>query len=97
MKTMPPENFLTQQAGGSQVEATATPVSQWKTPLIYRHAITFTLAGNYMELMRYAQALQGLSSQVLWDKAVLAAKAYPENELTMTVYTLSLDATWLSI
>jgi MSHA biogenesis protein MshJ len=96
MKTMPPENFLTQQTSATQPEA-ATTTGQFKTPLIYRHAITFTLAGSYMELMRYAQALQDLSSQVLWDKAVLVSKTYPENELTITVYTLSLDATWLSI
>jgi MSHA biogenesis protein MshJ len=99
MKTMPPENFLS-RAPAEQVSADPTTVAQNSTfnaPLIYRHAITFTLAGNYMELMHYAQALQDLSSQVLWDKAVLAAKAYPENELTITVYTLSLDATWLSI
>lgn len=99
MKTMPPENFLNRDAGGlgnvSQVTTSAT--GDPNSPLIYRHAITFTLAGNYMDLMQYAQALQDLSSQVLWDKAVLAAKAYPENELTITVYTLSLDATWLSI
>ena len=99
MKTMPPENFLSRTSSEQTNSglATTTQESAYKTPLIYRHAITFTLAGNYMELMRYAQALQDLSSQVLWDKAVLAAKTYPENELTMTVYTLSLDATWLSI
>ena len=99
MKTMPPENFLSRdnhdQVSGNQAEV--GKVSTYKTPLIYRHDITFTLAGNYMELMRYAQALQDMSSQVLWDKAVLIAKNYPENELTITVYTLSLDATWLSI
>jgi MSHA biogenesis protein MshJ len=99
MKTMPPENFLNRNADESGmtgiVNTNATVATN--APRIYRHAIIFTLAGNYMDLMQYAQALQGLSSQVLWDKAVLAAKAYPENELAITVYTLSLDATWLSI
>ena len=99
MKTMPPENFLSREVNAQTPtdQAVDGKVSAYKTPLIYRHAITFTLAGNYMELMRYAQALQDMSSQVLWDKAVLTAKTYPENELTITVYTLSLDATWLSI
>jgi MSHA biogenesis protein MshJ len=99
MKTMPPENFLSREVNAQTPtdQAADGKVSAYKTPLIYRHAITFTLAGNYMELMRYAQALQDMSSQVLWDKAVLTAKTYPENELTITVYTLSLDATWLSI
>lgn len=91
MKTLPPENFLTAKP------AADTQPAHTDQTLIYRHAMTMTLAGNYMELMRYAQALQAMSSQVLWEKAVLAAKTYPENELTITVYTLSLDATWLSI
>lgn len=91
MKTLPPEHFLNAKP---TAETATAPSDQ---ALIYRHAITMTLAGNYMELMRYAQALQAKSSQVLWEKAVLAAKTYPENELTITVYTLSLDATWLSI
>lgn len=91
MKTVPPEHFLTDKP------ATEAPAAHTDQALIYRHAITMTLAGNYMELMRYAQALQAKSSQVLWEKAVLATKTYPENELTITVYTLSLDATWLSI
>jgi len=99
MKTMPPENFLTFDSVESkdQGQAAQGQTASPSAPLIYRHAITFTLAGNYMDLMQYAQALQDLSSKVLWDKAVLAAKTYPENELTITVYTLSLDATWLSI
>jgi len=91
MKTLPPENFLTAKP------AADTQPTHTGQALIYRHAMTMTLAGSYMELMRYAQALQAMSSQVLWEKAVLAAKTYPENELTITVYTLSLDDTWLSI
>lgn len=95
MKTLAPENFLNAQSTSAPaIEPTAAHNAQ---PLIYRHAITMTLAGNYMALMRYAQALQSMSSQVLWEKAVLVTKTYPENELTITVYTLSLDATWLSI
>lgn len=95
MKTLAPENFLNAQStAATATESASAPNGQ---PLIYRHAITMTLAGNYMALMRYAQALQSMSSQVLWEKAVMVTKAYPENELTITVYTLSLDATWLSI
>lgn len=64
---------------------------------VYQHGLTLTLSGRYMDLLQYAEALQGLSAQVLWDKAELTAKDYPLSELTVNVYTLSLDATWLSI
>jgi MSHA biogenesis protein MshJ len=66
-------------------------------PTVYQHGLILTLSGRYMDLLQYAEALQGLSAQVLWDKAELTAKDYPLSELTVTVYTLSLDATWLSI
>ncbi|MGZ8270097.1 MAG: MSHA biogenesis protein MshJ, partial [Methylophilus sp.] len=66
-------------------------------PVIYRHGLELTLSGKYMALMRYTEDLEKLSQQVLWDKAVLKTKEYPVNELTITVYTLSLDKTWLSI
>lgn len=66
-------------------------------PTVYQHGLILTLSGRYMDLLQYAEALHGLSAQVLWDKAELTAKDYPLSELTVTVYTLSLDATWLSI
>jgi MSHA biogenesis protein MshJ len=96
MKTIAPENFLEKP---DKADATAESPGHVDhgLPVIYRHGLELTLSGNYMELMHYAEALQALSRKVLWDKAVLNTKEYPVSELTVTVYTLSLDKTWLSI
>jgi MSHA biogenesis protein MshJ len=96
MKTIPPEDFLEKPIKVDPITGSASNVDP-DLPVIFRHGLELTLSGNYMELMRYAEALQALSHQVLWDKAVLNTKEYPVSELTITVYTLSLDKTWLSI
>jgi MSHA biogenesis protein MshJ len=65
--------------------------------LLYKHGLEVTIAGKYFDLMRYAETLERLPMRVMWSKADLHTKEYPLNELTITVYTLSLDKTWLSI
>ena len=98
MKTLPAENFLNQSKQEQVPVANASAQdADMQLPVIYRHGLELTLSGKYMALMRYTEALEKLSQQVLWDKAVLKTKEYPVNELTITVYTLSLDKTWLSI
>jgi MSHA biogenesis protein MshJ len=95
-----PQN-IPAEAGYSYVKpntgAASSGVAQEAHAVIYKHGLALTLSGNYLDLLHYAEALQGLSNQVLWDNAVLITKEYPVSELTVTVYTLSLDKTWLSI
>ncbi len=64
---------------------------------VYKHGLEITVAGQYLDLMRYAAAIENLPMHVLWSKAALRVKDYPTSELTLTLYTLSLDKTWLSI
>jgi MSHA biogenesis protein MshJ len=99
MKTLEPENVLlkktsTQNDGVAVVATTLTTDGQ---ATIYKHGLEITISGHYLDLLEYADALQTLSNQVLWEKAVLTTKAHPVSELTVTIYTLSLDKTWLSI
>ena len=35
--------------------------------------------------------------QMFWSKAVLDAVAYPQLTLTLTLFTLGLEAAWLSV
>jgi MSHA biogenesis protein MshJ len=99
MKTLTPENFLIKKGDALQPNTgeASSGMSKASEGVIYKHALSLTLAGNYLDLLHYAESLQALSNQVLWESAVLTSKEHPVNELTMTVYTLSLDKTWLSI
>jgi MSHA biogenesis protein MshJ len=64
---------------------------------IFKHGVTLTLRGSYAELTRYVTALEGLPVQMFWGDAQLQVDTYPDAELTLTLYTLSLDKTWLSL
>jgi len=97
MKTLPPINFIRADAPTTTGPMQAQPTGQANEIGVYQHGLELTLSGHYMALMRYAESLQGLSQQVWWDKAELVTKDYPESELTVTVYTLSLDKTWLTL
>jgi MSHA biogenesis protein MshJ len=97
MKTHPPVNFIKTVLVDDGAPTNAGLPNVAEQAGVYQHGLELTLSGHYMDLLHYAEALQGLSNQVLWDKAEFSSKAYPMSELTVTVYTLSLDKTWLSI
>jgi len=65
--------------------------------LIYRHGLEVTVSGSYLELLAYARDLEKLPKQLYWGALELDAASYPKVSMKLTVYTLSLDPTWLSV
>jgi MSHA biogenesis protein MshJ len=63
---------------------------------IYQHAVEIVVHGNYMDVMNYLTALEAIRWQLYWSKAKFQVDTYPTGTLTLTVYTLSLDKTWLN-
>lgn len=94
MKTMVPEILLKKDTKQS---AQPTDVHEAGAPVIYKHGLEITLSGQYLELLKYAESLEKSNLHVLWSNASLDAKDYPVSQLTLSVYALSLDKTWLSI
>jgi MSHA biogenesis protein MshJ len=64
---------------------------------VFKHGVEITIEGNYLDLLDYVAELEKMPWHVLWSKAALNAEHYPDSQLKLTVYTLSLDKTWLSI
>ncbi len=64
---------------------------------IYKHGVQIRVRGSYPELLRYVSALEKLPVQVFWGEVSLQAEQYPDSVLALTVYTLSLDKTWLTV
>lgn len=64
---------------------------------VFKHGVQMTLRGNYLDLLQYLSALEKLPQQMYWAQAKMGVVQYPSTELTVTVYTLSLDKTWLQI
>ena len=69
---------------------------------IFKHGVEMTIEGRYLDLLDYVASVEKMPWHVLWARANLVVDTQnttqtPLSQLTLTVYTLSLDKTWLSI
>ena len=64
---------------------------------IFRHGVQITVRGSYLDLLRYLTELEHLPTQMFWGMARMNVVQYPAAELTLTIYTLSMDKTWLQV
>jgi len=104
LNTLPPQNLVerpAQPTDGSNVQSVPTPVAPnqvtTQESTLFKHGVEITVEGRYLDLLEYVAAIENMHWHVLWNRAELSAKPFPNNQLKLTVYTLSLDKTWLSI
>jgi MSHA biogenesis protein MshJ len=64
---------------------------------IYKHGVKITVRGSYADLLQYLTALEKLPTQMYWGVVKMDVVQHPTVELTLTLYTLSLDKTWLQV
>jgi MSHA biogenesis protein MshJ len=101
LQTLPPAPLLAaapaKPEAGAEAKtakpAGATPPTA-KGSGIVKHGIEIRMAGGYLDLLGYLTELENLPQKLLWGRMALAS-AYPRSELTLTVYTLSLDSVWM--
>lgn len=74
----------------------AKPAAGVETGL-YQHGLDLTLEGRFGDLLAYATQLEGQPLHVLWSRTRIDALAYPKVTMTLTLYTLSLERTWLQL
>lgn len=87
---------LVENTGVAGKEVVAVPESAVEKQ-VFKHGVKLTLRGNYLDLLQYLVALEKLPQQMYWARAQMGVVQYPTAELTLTLYTLSLDKTWLQI
>ena len=93
LHTLPVTPLIEQSAEENGLQAAAmTPDSQ-----VFKHGVQITVRGNYLDLMQYLAALERLPVQMFWGMAKMNVVKHPVAELTLTIYTLSLDKTWMLI
>ena len=90
LKTLPVKGLL-------ESSAESTEQAPKQDVPVFKHGVEITIEGRYLDLLEYVTELEKMPWHVLWSKAALNAEHYPDSQLTLTVYTLSLDQTWLSI
>lgn len=66
---------------------------------IYKHGIEIKIAGGYHDLLAYVNDIEHAPQKLLWGSLRLSSPSdkYPVGELTLTLYSLSLEATWLAV
>ena len=82
------------------IEPSADALASQTTGLerqIYKHGVKITVRGSYADLLQYLTALEKLPTQMYWSVVKMDVVQYPAVELTLTLYTLSLDKTWLQV
>ena len=80
-------------------DTTVPPVQPLVVPdkQVFKHGVQITVRGSYLDLLQYLNALEHLPVQMFWGMAKLNVVQYPAAELTLTLYTLSLDKIWLQV
>lgn len=94
-----PEQRGGQSDSGGAVQSLGTTQAVGKNQgfAIYRHGVELKLNGDYPALTAYLKQLEGQKRPVLWEEVQLKALEYPKAELTLRLYTLSVDPAWLSL
>ena len=63
---------------------------------VFRHAVELTVGGSYADLYAYLRHLERMP-RIYWGKADYDVRKHPNATLKLTVYTLSLDKTWIQV
>jgi MSHA biogenesis protein MshJ len=98
LKTLPVAPLLEKKpdAGGSGAVKIADKLAASSAGL-FKHGVEIRLEGSYQELAAYLERLEKSQSKLLWSSISLSAEKHPRLVLALTVYTLSLDRTWLIV
>ena len=109
LKTLPTKGLLDSSSENTNMSTTTPPLTEQNSAQlnhaetnkqnlpVFKHGVEVTIEGRYLDLLEYVSELEKMPWHVLWSKADLNVKNYPYSQLKLTVYTLSLDQTWLSI
>jgi MSHA biogenesis protein MshJ len=102
LKTLAPTPLIVRAAGKADEKKEGeikdmAPVVREPAANIYRHGLEITLAGNYDALLAYLTRIENSPQKVLWGRLELKVDKHPRNEITLVLYTLSLDPSWLVV
>ncbi|MDO8291703.1 MAG: agglutinin biogenesis protein [Gallionella sp.] len=98
LKTLPVSLLIEkpQAANGAEQSAVTAHANDGQKQ-IFKHGVQISVRGSYPELLRYVSALERMPAQMFWGEVILNVEQYPYSVLTLTLYTLNLDKTWLTV
>lgn len=84
VKSLPVRKLISDSAASAE-----DVVSSQQEDVLYLHAVELELRGGYFETLRYLQALEELSWQVIWDQLEYQVEGYPKANIRLRINTLS--------
>ena len=64
---------------------------------MFKHGVELTLAGTYLDLLDYLREIEALPDRLYWDRLELAVTDHPMVMLKLTLFSVSVDKTWLQV
>ena len=92
LRSLPPAPLFENQAQPAGTDGTTVSALQ-----VYRHGVELTVRGNYFDLVRYLGDLEQLPLRMFWREVDISGDAYPIITMKLSVYTLSLERTWVVV
>lgn len=98
LKTMKPQSVMgeAEEAGAAAAAPAKKKVADQRFDL-YRHGVEIRIEGSFAELQAYLVQLEELKERLLWGYLQYEVGEYPKAEMSLMVYTLSADRTWLAL
>jgi MSHA biogenesis protein MshJ len=96
LKTLPAEPFDGGESG-AEIAAAGETKARTTTASLYKHGVELTVEGSYPALLAYCRRLEALSVRAMWNRTHLDAARHPTVVMTLTLYTLSMDRTWMTL
>lgn len=97
LRTLPVTSVVEKKTVAVNGENAKINAAQGVSNSLFKHGVEIRLEGSYQNLAAYLARLEQAPAKLLWSSASLSAEQYPKLELTLRVFTLSLDRTWLAI
>ena len=97
LNTLPVSLMIEPSADAAAEQSAAALQASVVEKQIYKHGVQIKVRGSYADLLQYLTMLEKLPTQMIWGEAKMEVEQHPAVELTLTLYTLSLDKTWLQI
>lgn len=63
----------------------------------YKHGLRIEISGNYLTTLSYLKSLEELEWGFFWDNFQLSVGEYPDANITIEIFTLSLNQEWIGV
>lgn len=61
----------------------------------YKHGLRIVFNGSFMSTLAYMKELETLDNEFIWENLKFEIIEYPDGQVSITVFTLSLDRDWI--